>query len=406
MKSIVALEELIKENEQRIALQRRMLGDHESGANRLSRMVKASTESHLEEETTLVVKYKAMLEELLSQDQAELEEKERLEEAIRRKKYFDNQKNRINASREVPSDQKLEAMMILDELDRKICFEDDELLDVAIKSLELNLSSHEFLKDQLNNIKTDFTTSLSSAKNEQINSLGMLDVQVPILILHFNTLVSNIQQTIDEMRIAEEEKRKEEEEERKRKLAQQKAEEEAKKNPKTEENKEEEIQDMKEAKEELDEIPEIAEAENAEEEKEKENFLEKKFQGLPKFEDWWIEELWSSHQAYFALFKWKAIIENLCITQEQKRAWSKIFDNWVFVKKLLNNKGDLAFEYTLAFDTLISRYAGLEEETAQKNLVAMEDIVLRITKKEDFSRVMRGHEIETPYLKFKRSRTN
>lgn len=404
MKSIVALEELIKENEQRIALQRRMLGDHESGANRLSKMVKASTESHLEEETTLVAKYKAMLEELQAQDQAELEERERLEEAIRRKKYFDNQKSRINASREVPSDQKLEAMMILDELDSKICFEDGELLDVAVKSLELNLASHKHLKEQLDNIQTDFSSLLSNAKNEQISSLGMLDTQIPILILHFNTLVSNIQQTIDDARQAEEDKRKEEEKERKRKLEEQKAEAEAKRRKEAgEPEPEPEVQNMEEAKAELDEIPEVAEAENAEEVEE--NSLAKKFQGLPKYEDWWIEELWGSHQAYFALFKWKAIIENLCITQEQKKAWSKIFDNWVFIKKLLNNKKDLAFEYSLAFDSLISRYAGLEEELVEKNLEVMEDIVLKITRKEDFTKVMRGHEIETPYLKFKRNRS-
>ena len=38
----------------------------------------------------------------------------------------------------------------------------------------------------------------------------------------------------------------------------------------------------------------------------------KTFAGFPKYQDWWIRELWSSHQAYFALFKWKDIINNLC----------------------------------------------------------------------------------------------
>lgn len=409
MKSIVALEELIKENEQRIALQRRMLTEHESGVNRLSKLVVASTESHLEEETELVTKYKAMLDELLAQDQKELEEKERLEEAIRRKKYFDNQKRRVKASREVPSDQKLEAMMILDELPEEISFEDNELYEVALKSLELNLASHEQLSEQLENIKKDFHGIISKARNDQISSLGMLDIQIPILILHFNTLVTNIQQTIDDRIKEEEEKRKQEEEERKRKEEEERKEREKKEKGETAEQPEENIEEEIEGIEKIDleEIPEVTEAENLEvEEEDKENALNKKFQGLPKYEDWWIEELWSSHQAYFALFKWKAIIENQCLTSEQKTAWSKIFDNWVFIKKLLNNKGELAFEYAYAFDSLITRYVGLEEELVDKNLEAMEDIILRITENEDFSKVMRGHEIETPYLKFKRNRGN
>ena len=40
----------------------------------------------------------------------------------------------------------------------------------------------------------------------------------------------------------------------------------------------------------------------------KKKCLESKFAGFPKYEDWWLKDLWKSHQAYFALYKWKNII--------------------------------------------------------------------------------------------------
>jgi hypothetical protein len=128
------------------------------------------------------------------------------------------------------------------------------------------------------------------------------------------------------------------------------------------------------------------------------------FRGFPKYEDWWIDELWSSHQAYFALFKWKSIISNLCITKEQKNTWSNIFDEWLFVKKLLNDKGSLAFDFHFAFDSLLTKHAELEEELIDKNLLAMESIIKEITKKEDFTKVRKNHNISTSYLAFKRNK--
>ena len=49
-----------------------------------------------------------MYEELLKQDLKELEEKEKLEEAIKRKKYFENQNLRIKNNNQRSDDQKLE----------------------------------------------------------------------------------------------------------------------------------------------------------------------------------------------------------------------------------------------------------------------------------------------------------
>jgi hypothetical protein len=130
------------------------------------------------------------------------------------------------------------------------------------------------------------------------------------------------------------------------------------------------------------------------------------FKGLPKFQDWWINEFWYNHQAYFALFKWKNIISSLCITAEQKRAWHVIFSNWVFIKKVLNKKGKLGFEYNFAFDTLMKNHANFEEEVELENLETMESIIQNITAQEDFTSYKTNHSLITPYLQFKRSKLN
>jgi len=134
----------------------------------------------------------------------------------------------------------------------------------------------------------------------------------------------------------------------------------------------------------------------------KESKLEKyKFTGLPKFEDWWIHELWNSHQAYMGLFKWKQIILDLCISSEQKRAFEVIFKNWILVKKMLNVKGVFAYFYNYAFDEMILKYAELESEEDESNLNAMKNIVEKLTKKENFFTVSDSHNVITPYMTFK-----
>jgi len=125
------------------------------------------------------------------------------------------------------------------------------------------------------------------------------------------------------------------------------------------------------------------------------------FSGLPKFEDWWIHELWNSHQAYMGLFRWKKIVLDLCISSEQKRAFEIIFKNWILVKKILNVKGGFAYFYNYAFDEMIFKYAELEDEHDESNLISMKDIVETLTQKEDFVTVSSDHNILTPYMKFK-----
>jgi len=131
----------------------------------------------------------------------------------------------------------------------------------------------------------------------------------------------------------------------------------------------------------------------------------KKFTGLPKFEDWWIQELWINYQAYMGLFRWKQVVLNLCISTEQKRAFEIIFKNWILIKKILNTKGSFAYFYNYAFDEMICKYAELEEEYEEVNLDKMRDIVVKITDEEDFTTVSKEHDIMTPYMKFKIEKT-
>ncbi len=191
MNSLIALEELIKAEEARVKFERKQLADHESGENKLSRVALASAETKLDEAQELLTKHKLMLEELLKQDQEELAEKERLEEAIRRKKYFEEQNMRILNSKERSDDQKLEAMMIIDELPENINFEDKELFEVAVKSLELNLKDHKELADKLGIIKAEFKDLLKNTKDGKISELEMLNYKIPVLILHFSSRESS-----------------------------------------------------------------------------------------------------------------------------------------------------------------------------------------------------------------------
>jgi len=369
MYTVVALEELIKQEEARVNFERKQLAAHESGDAKLTRVALASTEAKLEESQELLTKHKAMLEELLQEDQKELEEKARLEEAIKRKKYFDEQNMRVQNAHQRGDDEKLEAMMIIDELPENVKFEDDKIFEIAAMSLDLDLRAHKELKEKLEIIKADFKNLIKKSKDDKVAELELLDVRIPILILHFSVLLEVFKENFI---IKEEEEEKPTSNE-----------EESKENTEESETKDETIEEPKE---------------------EQKKEIKTSFSGFPKYEDWWVSELWSSHQAYFALYKWKAIIANFCKTGEQLRSWNKVFDNWIFVKKLLNDKGSVAYEYHYAFDSLITEYAELEEELEDRNLESMETIIKRITNQEDFTKVMKNHNIKTEYLQYKKKR--
>ena len=335
MKAIVALEELIKEDEAHIKLVKKQLADHESGANKLSNMVKATAENTLEETTSRLEKHKLKLNELLKLDIQELEKEERLRDAVTRKNYFHYQKTRIKRDIIHASDEKLEAMHIIDELPEGAGIEDEILFNIAEKSLKLHLSVIEDVDEKLKDITEDFNNIISDIPEDEIGDLGLLNKQITVLVLHFSVLVSNIETILEE-----------------------------KENP--------------------------------------------NFSGFPKYEDWWIKELWINHQAYFGLFKWKEIISKLCITTDQKIAWDGMCANWISIKRYLHSKGSLAYNYTYAFDTIMKQYAGLEEELSSANLESMEKLINTLTQKEDFSQIKSQieHKFITPYLEFKREKSH
>jgi hypothetical protein len=331
MNSIIALQDLIKEEEDRVNLCRKQLAEHESGEVKLSRMIKASTELKLEEAETALEKHKNMLAELQEQDLEELEKEEKLREAIKRKNYFRFQRTRIKRNKTKKNDAVVEAMLILDELPPEIEFEDDKIFDIVEKTLNLQLAIHDELYVKQKEISTEFEKLIKEhcKREEDIVELGLLNVQIPIVVLQFYVLIGNIKQNIQD-----------------------------------------------------DNLPQ--------------------FKGLPNFEDWWIDELWRSHQAYFGLYKWKSIISDMCITTDQKLAWEVIFSNWIFIKEIINKKGALGFAYNFAFDTLILKYCELEEELIDTNIMRLDSIIQNLTAKEDFTQVSKDHKIATPYLEFKK----
>ena len=344
MESVVALEELLAENEKKASFSKANLDRHEAGEIRLSAMSKASSENSYELASEKVSKYKNMLSVLQTEEGKKLEQKHKLVVAARRKRYFDSQDSRIKLNKEHHSDVKLAALRIITELPEDVQFEDDKLFDIAIKSVELSLPELNELLEVLEKIRNEFNSLVKSKDKEDIQEMVAIDYLIPIIILHFYILINNINVYVDDIN-------------------------------------EKMLQDL--------------ESEKIKEKK------EIRFSGFPKYQDWWIRELWLSHLAYFALFKWKSIINKQCFTLEQKKAWSIIFDRWIFIKKMLNDKGALAYNYHYAFDTLLSKYANLEEELEAKNISSMEQIIQGITQKEDFSKNVKFHNTDTPYLKFK-----
>jgi len=331
MNALIAVQDLINVNKKRIKVLKQQIALHDSGEKKLSVMAYASAENALEKSQIALEKNELIYKELNKRGLMEVEKEAQLKEAITRNNYYKYQKVRLKRTIKRDNDLKLEAMMIVDELPADVNLEDDDIFELASATIKLELRIHDELYDQLNIIKRDFNELLKNVQNQDIVKLGMLDIHIPILVLHLSVLVANIQEIIDD-----------------------------------------------------EELP--------------------PFKGLPMFEDWWIEELWLNHQAYFGLYKWKSIIGTLCITTEQKLAWESIFANWVFIKKMLNKKGSLGYELNYAFDELVKFHTKLEEQTDENNLKAMESIIKDITTKEDFSIFKTKHTIVTPYLEFKKEK--
>jgi len=123
---------------------------------------------------------------------------------------------------------------------------------------------------------------------------------------------------------------------------------------------------------------------------------------FPKYHDWWIDELWTSHIAYFSIFKWKKDISLLCRTQKQKQAWRILFNNWIFVKTLLSEKSNLAFEYQYIFDTLINKYVNLTSELNKDVIEKEKEAIKYFIKEENILSLSSEHNVLTPYIHYKK----
>lgn len=345
--SIFALEKLIKENEEKISNCTKQMKDLDAGTITLSPMKQASVENTLEEATKSYETYKKLYDDIPQDEKDKQKELVRVQEALAKQSYYKLQKIRLKRNKNLKRNQRLEAMMIIDELPDDIDFDDRELLEISQIVIKNNIREASELEQELSEIKNDFDARLESLEDgKDLKHFTFLDTYIPIIVLHFSSLIKNIQETIEEYN----EKEKEKEDESKIKLL--------------------------------------------------------TFRGLPRYEDWWIDELFKNHQAYFGLYKWKDIIYNQCITEQQQIIWDKIFNNWLMVKKILNSKDENAYDYNFIFDDMIRKYVELEEEIDMENLESMEKIVFNITKKEDFTKMKTEHNIITTYLQWKIAKIN
>lgn len=122
---------------------------------------------------------------------------------------------------------------------------------------------------------------------------------------------------------------------------------------------------------------------------------------FPKYHDWWITELWESHISYFSLMKWKKDVAERCIDKKQDKAWKILFNNWFFIKTLINEKSELAFEYQYIFDSLLKKYVNLESELDIKVVENNKKEMNIYIENEDVLSLLPHHHVLTPYVKYK-----
>lgn len=339
--SIYALEKLLLEHEATINAAKKQLKDVESGAIHLSAMKLASVENTLEHSSEEYARYKAIYDEIPNTEIEKYKNLQRVQQALAKQSYYKLQKIRIKRKTNIQRNQRLEAMLVIDELPDEIDFEDDQLIEVAELIVKYNIREVVELEELLIVIKEDFHAQLSKLPDDKdLKQFTFLDYYIPIAVLHMHALFDDVKKSIEEYN-----------------------------------------QIMG----------------NAQKEHQK-----KEFNGIPKYEDWWISELFKNHQAYFGLFQWKTAIENICTTDHQKVIWEKVFQSWLLVKKILNNKEENAYDYQLLFDEMLKKYCFMEEELDEKELKSMEETVLEITQKEDFTKTLEKHDIHTPYQQWKK----
>jgi len=346
--SIYALEKLIKEHESNIANASRHIRDMEAGKITLSPLRVALNERTLEHSTAEYEKYKAIYDAIPEKEKEDARNLKAAQELLAKESYYKLQKIRLKRDKNLERNQRLEAMMILDEIPEDIHFDDAQLIEVAHTILKYNIRESVELVAELGVIRDEFEKKLDGLKDkEDLKHFNFLDTYIPIIILDFSSLTKSIEEAV----ILYNEKAKE-------------------------------TMDDKEP------TPLI------------------NFNGFPKYEDWWFEELFHNHHAYFALYLWKETIKDICVTEQQKELWEKIFSNWLMIKKILNSKDENAYDYNFIFDDMIKKYAKIEEEFDLITLEKNEKQLLGEMQRTTFTKYIAEHVKATTYQKWKNTKSN
>ncbi len=341
--SIYALEKLIKEHETNIANASKQLKDLDAGKITLSALKIASVENTLEHSTEEYEKYKAIYDAIPEKEKEDFRNLKAVQELLAKESYYKLQKIRIKRNKNLKRNQRLEAMMVLDELPEDIRFDDAQLIEVTNIIIKFNARESVELVAELGVIREEFDKRLEELKDkEDLKHFHFLDTYIPIIILHFGSLVKSIEETVI--------------------LYNEKA---------------QATQDDKEP------TPLIS------------------FNGFPKYEDWWFEELFQNHQAYFGLFQWKEKVKEICISEQQKDLWEKIFSNWLMIKKILNTKDENAYDYNFIFDDMIKKYTTVDEEFDAEVIAKNEIILFEELKKINLSKHLTEHHDSTTYQRWK-----
>mgnify|MGYP000013956563 CR=1 FL=1 len=333
MKSIIALEKMIKDLEVRIAISKGQLARHNSGEEKLSLLAEASADNSLETHTPLLDEYRSLMKELEKFEKSDSYEHRRLRSAVERKKYYKYNVKKAKKQKLRENDERIEAAMIIDELPEEIILDNQELFEMSTRNMHQYLIFTDDSKTQLNDIQEEFNTLIKGFTDENIKSLELLNYMIPILIFHFVVFVQN-----------------------------------------------------------------IIEFKNNESE---DKIIELDF--FPRYHDWWINELWESHISYFSLMKWKNDVAKACLERKQEKAWTILFNNWIFIKTLINEKSELAFEYQYIFDSLLKKYVKLESELDKKIVKNSKKEMQTYIESEDLLSLLPQHHVLTAYVKYKKS---
>ena len=103
----------------------------------------------------------------------------------------------------------------------------------------------------------------------------------------------------------------------------------------------------------------------------------------------------------FSLSKWRYEISQKCPDIKQEKVWIVLFNNWLFIKTLVNEKSDLAFEYQYIFDSILKKYVYLESELDIGIIKNMKEEVKNSIDNVNLLELIPKHHVLTPYINYK-----